>query len=144
MAKRLYLLPFDHRETFAPKLFGWQGPLNAEHAEEIGAAKQVIYDGFQAAVAGGIQKEHAAILADESIRKSYGISLTLKRDDSYANMGLTVGPRERLLRSLGERPPVGARSGPCQRRSRPPYSDFRYSTRSAFCLAVRWSANSWS
>jgi myo-inositol catabolism protein IolC len=65
MAKRLYLLPFDHRETFARKLFGWQGPLNAEQAEQIATAKQLIYDGFQAAVASGIQKEHAAILADE-------------------------------------------------------------------------------
>ena len=39
--------------------------MNAEQAEQIGAAKQVIYDGFQTAVASGIQKEHAAILADE-------------------------------------------------------------------------------
>ena len=65
MAKRLYLLPFDHRETFARKLFGWQGPLNVEQAEQMTAAKQLIYDGFQAAVASGIQEEHAAILADE-------------------------------------------------------------------------------
>jgi myo-inositol catabolism protein IolC len=61
----LYLLPFDHRESFETKLFGWQGALSAAHTAEIAAAKQVIYDGFQAAIAGGMPKEHAAILVDE-------------------------------------------------------------------------------
>jgi myo-inositol catabolism protein IolC len=65
MARRLYMLPFDHRESFATKLFGWSGVLSAEQAAEITVAKRVIYDGFQAAVAGGAPKEHAAILADE-------------------------------------------------------------------------------
>src|SRR5688572_24302189 len=65
MARRLYLLPFDHRETFARKLFGWEGVLDGEQAAAITAAKQVIYDGFQAAVANGVPKESAAILADE-------------------------------------------------------------------------------
>jgi len=65
MARRLYLLPFDHRETFARTLLGWEGPLNAEQVREITAAKQLIYDGFQEAVANGVPKESAAILADE-------------------------------------------------------------------------------
>lgn len=65
MARRLYLLPFDHRATFARKLLRWEGPLNAEHVSEIRAAKQLIYDGFQQAVANGVPKESAAILADE-------------------------------------------------------------------------------
>ena len=46
----LYLLPFDHRESFETKLFGWEGALSAEHTAEIAAAKRVIYDGFQAAI----------------------------------------------------------------------------------------------
>jgi myo-inositol catabolism protein IolC len=61
----LYLLPFDHRESFETKLFGWEGALSAAHTAEIAAAKQVIYDGFQAAVAGGAPKQHSAILVDE-------------------------------------------------------------------------------
>lgn len=65
MARRLYLLPFDHRETFARALFGWEGTLSAAQTAEIVAAKHVIYDGFQAAVASGVPKEFAAILADE-------------------------------------------------------------------------------
>ena len=61
----LYVLPFDHRESFETKMFGWEGPLNAEQTAQIAAAKQVIYDGFKDAVAAGIPKEKAGILVDE-------------------------------------------------------------------------------
>jgi myo-inositol catabolism protein IolC len=64
--KRLYVLPFDHRATFSKTMFGWEGPLSQEQAAQIAAAKQVIYDGFQAAVAGGVKKEYAGILVDET------------------------------------------------------------------------------
>ena len=65
MARRLYMLPFDHRESFATKLFGWRGALSTAQAAEITAAKHVVYDGFLAAIAGGAPADHAAILADE-------------------------------------------------------------------------------
>jgi 5-dehydro-2-deoxygluconokinase len=64
--KELYVLPFDHRATFKTKMFGWQGPLTAEQAGQIAASKQVIYDGFQAAVAAGVPREKAGILVDET------------------------------------------------------------------------------
>ena len=63
--KPLYVLPFDHRATFSKNLFGWQGPLIPEQTAEVAAAKQVIYDGFKAAVGGGVPKERAGILVDE-------------------------------------------------------------------------------
>ncbi|HZY90636.1 MAG TPA: DUF2090 domain-containing protein [Gemmataceae bacterium] len=63
--KPLYVLPFDHRATFSNTMFGWQGPLSPEQTAEIAAAKQVIYEAFQAAVANGVRKEHAGILVDE-------------------------------------------------------------------------------
>lgn len=63
--KRLYVLPFDHRGTFSKNMFGWKGPLNPEQTAEIAAVKQVIYDAFKAAVAGGVPKERAGILVDE-------------------------------------------------------------------------------
>jgi len=47
----LYVLPFDHRGSFETKMFGWHGDLTAAQTAEIAAAKQVIYDGFKAAVA---------------------------------------------------------------------------------------------
>ncbi|HMB03520.1 MAG TPA: hypothetical protein VKP69_07250 [Isosphaeraceae bacterium] len=46
-------------------MFGWQGALTAAQTAEISAAKFVIYDGFQSAVAAGVSKEHAGILVDE-------------------------------------------------------------------------------
>src|SRR5437763_12170514 len=61
----LYILPFDHRGTFQEKMFGWKGTLTEQQTAEIAAAKQVIYDAFKAAVAGGIAKPKAGILVDE-------------------------------------------------------------------------------
>jgi 5-dehydro-2-deoxygluconokinase len=63
--KPLYILPFDHRGSFQTKMFGWKGTLTPEQTAEIAATKQVIYDGFKAAVAGGVPKEKAGILVDE-------------------------------------------------------------------------------
>jgi myo-inositol catabolism protein IolC len=61
----LYVLPFDHRGSFQTQMFGWKGALSAEQTAAIAAAKQVISDGFKAAVAGGVPKEKAGILVDE-------------------------------------------------------------------------------
>ena len=63
--KPLYVLPFDHRATFSKTMFGWKGPLDAEQTAQIAAVKEVIYDAFKAAVAGGVPKERAGILVDE-------------------------------------------------------------------------------
>src|SRR5262249_56321209 len=61
----LYILPFDHRSSFELKMFGWGEDLTPEQTEEIAGAKQVIYDGFKAAVEAGAPKEKAGILVDE-------------------------------------------------------------------------------
>jgi 5-dehydro-2-deoxygluconokinase len=63
--KPLYVLPFDHRGSFQTKMFGWKGTLSDEQTAQVAAAKQVIYDGFQAAVAAGVPKDKAGILVDE-------------------------------------------------------------------------------
>jgi len=63
--KDLYIQPFDHRGSFQVKLFGWKGALTDAQTAEIAASKQVIYDGFKAAVAGGVPKGKAGILVDE-------------------------------------------------------------------------------
>jgi myo-inositol catabolism protein IolC len=63
--KPLYVLPFDHRGSFQTGMFGWKGTLSPEQTAQIAAAKQVIYDGFKAAVASGVAKERAGILVDE-------------------------------------------------------------------------------
>jgi 5-dehydro-2-deoxygluconokinase len=63
--KPLYILPFDHRGSFQTKMFGWKGALTAAQTAEIAAAKQVIYDGFKAAVHDGVPESKAGILVDE-------------------------------------------------------------------------------
>ena len=61
----LYIQPFDHRGSFQSELFGWKAPLSDAQTAEIAGAKQIIYDGFQAALAGGAPAEKAGILVDE-------------------------------------------------------------------------------
>ena len=63
--KPLYILPFDHRHSFVTGVFHWQQPLAPEQVAEIVASKQVIYDGFKAAVDEGIPHNRAGILVDE-------------------------------------------------------------------------------
>jgi len=63
--KPLYVLPFDHRGSFQTKMFGWKGALTPEQMAEIAATKQVIYEGFKKAIAGGVVKDKAGILVDE-------------------------------------------------------------------------------
>ena len=80
--KPLYFLPFDHRGSFETKMFGWHGDLTAAQTAEIAAAKQVIYDGFKAALEASVPREKAGILVDEQ----FGASIL--RD--AAKQGLTI------------------------------------------------------
>jgi 5-dehydro-2-deoxygluconokinase len=84
----LYILPFDHRGSFETKLFGWHGALTQEQTTEIAATKQVIYDGFKAAVAAGVPKEKAGILVDEQ----FGAAILR---DAAANGFTTACPAEK-------------------------------------------------
>jgi 5-dehydro-2-deoxygluconokinase len=86
--KPLYILPFDHRGSFQTKMFGWKGTLTAEQTAEIAAAKQVIYDGFKAAIAGGVPKEKAGILVDEQ----FGAAILR---DAAQNRYITACPAEK-------------------------------------------------
>jgi len=63
--KPLYLLPFDHRESFKTRMFGWPGPLTEDQTKQIAAAKHVIYEGFTTALAAGVSRDRAGILVDE-------------------------------------------------------------------------------
>jgi myo-inositol catabolism protein IolC len=66
----LYILPFDHRGSFQTKLFGWKGALTPQQTAEIATTKQVVYDGFKAALAGGVPRDKAGILVDEQFGKA--------------------------------------------------------------------------
>jgi myo-inositol catabolism protein IolC len=84
----LYILPFDHRGSFQTKLFGWESPLSAAQTAEIALAKEVIYDGFLAALAGGVPREKAGILVDEQ----FGAAIL--RDATSKNI-VTACPAEK-------------------------------------------------
>jgi myo-inositol catabolism protein IolC len=86
--KPLYIQPFDHRGSFQTKLFGWKGKLTEAQTAEIAASKQVIYDGFKAAIAGGVPKEKAGILVDEQ----FGQAILR---DAAANGYTTACPAEK-------------------------------------------------
>ena len=61
----LYLLPFDHRASYISGLFGWKEPLNVEQMVIIANSKQVIYAGFQRAIADQMPKDRVGLLVDE-------------------------------------------------------------------------------
>jgi myo-inositol catabolism protein IolC len=86
--KPLYILPFDHRGSFQTGMFGWKGTLSPEQTAQIAAAKQVIYDGFKAAVASGVAKERAGILVDEQ----FGAAIL---QDAAKNGYVTAAPAEK-------------------------------------------------
>jgi myo-inositol catabolism protein IolC len=84
----LYILPFDHRGSFQTKMFGWESPLSDAQTAEIALAKKVIYDGFLAALAGGVPREKAGILVDEQ----FGAAIL--RDATSKNI-ITACPAEK-------------------------------------------------
>src|ERR1700756_5121389 len=84
----LYVLPFDHRGSFQTKMFGWTGTLSPEQTAEIAATKQVIYDGFKAALHGGVPEQKAGILVDEQ----FGSAILR---DARANGYATACPAEK-------------------------------------------------
>jgi myo-inositol catabolism protein IolC len=61
----LYMLPFDHRESFESGLFGWTGVLSHEQTAQIAASKQVVYAGLLKAIDDGVPEDRAALLVDE-------------------------------------------------------------------------------
>jgi len=84
----LYIQPFDHRGSFQTKMFGWTGTLSPEQTAEIAAIKQVIYDGFKAALHAGVPKQKAGILVDEQ----FGSAILR---DAKANAYTTACPAEK-------------------------------------------------
>ncbi len=86
--QELYIQPFDHRGSFETKMFGLHEPLTDAQTADIAAAKQVIYEGFRAAVAGGVAKDKAGILVDEQ----FGAAILR---DAAATGFVTAAPAEK-------------------------------------------------
>jgi myo-inositol catabolism protein IolC len=61
----LYLLPFDHRQSYVTGMFKFKPPLTTDERDAVVDSKQVIYDGFRQALRSGEPMSHAGILVDE-------------------------------------------------------------------------------
>ena len=83
-AKPLYLLPFDHRNSFVEDMFHFQFPLSDVQHQKVVAVKQIIYEGLLAAIAKNKVNPHAAILVDEQFGS------TILRDAKKHNLVTAV------------------------------------------------------
>ena len=63
--KSLYLLPFDHRQSYVSELLHLDGPLTADQRNAIVDRKAVIYAGFRQALGDAVPVASAGILVDE-------------------------------------------------------------------------------
>ena len=102
--KPLYIMPFDHRGSFAEKLFGWAGALTADQTAQIAAAKQIIYAGFQEAVRGGVPEDKAGILVDEQFGAwqltptEREVAMLLLKGHGHKQIAAATGRSERTVR----------------------------------------------
>ena len=63
--KALYLLPFDHRNSYVTGMFDFTLPLSAREHDQVSDSKQLIYEGFLRALENGVPGGAAGILVDE-------------------------------------------------------------------------------
>jgi 5-dehydro-2-deoxygluconokinase len=84
----LYILPFDHRGSFQTKLFGWTGALTADQTRQVASAKQVVYDGFKAALWDDVPHDKSGILVDEQ----FGAAIL---EDAWKHSYTTACPAEK-------------------------------------------------
>ena len=63
--KPLYLLPFDHRQSYVTEMFHFKPPLTEPQRDQVIDSKQLVYDGFSQALAEGMPFAAAGILVDE-------------------------------------------------------------------------------
>ena len=84
----LYILPFDHRTSYISGLFGWKEPLNVEQMVTVAHSKQVIYAGFQQAIADQVAKDRVGLLFDEE----FGSAILR---DAASKSYITVAPVEK-------------------------------------------------
>ena len=121
----LYILPFDHRGSFQTGLFGWKGTLTAEQTARVAASKQVVYDAFKAAVAGGVPKDQRRHPRGRAVRRGHprrrrrrrGSSRPPRREERPGRVRLRVRRRLRPPHR-GVEPDLLQGAGPLQPRGR--------------------------
>src|ERR1019366_7118143 len=61
----LYLLPFDHRQSYVTGMFHLTPPLSADDHHRVADSTRVISDGCREAIGAGVPGARAGILVDE-------------------------------------------------------------------------------
>jgi hypothetical protein len=122
--RALCILPFDHRGSFQAKMFGWKSPLSETQTTEISRAKEVIYDGFKAALSNGVPKEKTGNPGRREIRSKNIITACPAEKsgpvrDIIPQGGLTHAARYDRSR------PHGRQYGPATYQGRPSMRGFR-------------------
>lgn len=88
----LYILPFDHRHSYGSEVFGFHEPLSPSEVAVVSASKQVIYLGFEQALAAGVPQDRAGILVDEefgelilrdAVAKGYHVALPVEKSGQH-------------------------------------------------------------
>ena len=82
----LFILAFDHRGSFVKKFFGIEGAPSPEDAQRIADAKMVIYEGFQGALGGGVDRVSAGILVDEQ----FGAEIAKRASAEHLTLSMPV------------------------------------------------------
>jgi 5-dehydro-2-deoxygluconokinase len=83
-AGHLFVVAFDHRESYESGLYGIKGEPAAADLARLTEGKQVIYDGFRAALARGAPADAAGVLVDEAL--GAGIARSAKREGGILAM----------------------------------------------------------
>ena len=84
----LFILAFDHRGSFVRTFFGIDGTPSPAESQRIADAKMVIYEGFEVALAGGVDPATAGVLVDEQ----FGAEIALR---ATAGSHILAMPAER-------------------------------------------------
>jgi myo-inositol catabolism protein IolC len=87
----LYILPFDHRESYLSGMFHFKPPLTTEERQTVIGSKQLIYDGFREAVDSDMLASRSGILVDEefgaeilrdAVRSGYVSAVSVEKSGS--------------------------------------------------------------
>lgn len=82
----LYLLAFDHRESFHEGLFGIHGTPSAGQAARIRESKQIAFEGLERAIDKGVPREDAGLLVD----KRFGAEVARKTKAEGIRLAMPV------------------------------------------------------
>ena len=97
--KSLYLLPFDHRQSYVTEMFHFEPPLDASQRDQVIDSKQLIDEGFSQALAEGVPFAAAGILADEEFGTAILRDARQRRRSHTRSWATTVAVMDRATQA---------------------------------------------